>query len=227
MLYVSIHATLAGGDESITKKPTANKVSIHATLAGGDASGLSSSWCPPYVSIHATLAGGDPPTPSPAQQPPYMFLSTPPSRVATDLADDLVSVVVVSIHATLAGGDPRAPSSTLWRPCVSIHATLAGGDGRLFCRKEEDTGRFYPRHPRGWRLVGGASCSLPFCVSIHATLAGGDVIALINGAIDGMFLSTPPSRVATMYFPQCGQGTKFLSTPPSRVATRSAGGWAT
>ena len=80
-----------------------------------------------------------------------MFLSTPPSRVAT-------------IQAKFRD---------------SIHAS------------------FYPRHPRGWRPSRLLSV-LPMCpVSIHATLAGGDDPGDSEFARLGLFLSTPPSRVAT------------------------------
>ena len=147
-----------------------------------------------------------------------MFLSTPPSRVATranfapaglccfyprhprgwrqqkaDNAEGLpcfyprhprgwrriglrcVGVFLgVSIHATLAGGDTYAPE---YRPEteVSIHATLAGGDAQA-------------------RILN----SLDF-VSIHATLAGGDDCDKKGLSWRGWFLSTPPSRVATVY----------------------------
>ena len=56
------------------------------------------------VSIHATLAGGD----GGMVQfflTFFMFLSTPPSRVATCFYANLVAQIRVSIHATLAGGD--------------------------------------------------------------------------------------------------------------------------
>ena len=57
---VSIHATLAGGDDGAAiKELVAALVSIHATLAGGDSGGNANNWT------------GD------------AFLSTPPSRVAT------------------------------------------------------------------------------------------------------------------------------------------------
>ena len=102
---------------------------------------------------------------------------------------------------------------------VSIHATLAGGDphSMVLCRAGRS---FYPRHPRGWRRQSDGESS--------------------KGV---MFLSTPPSRVATHTLARCkgltvvsihatlaggddefaatraGLNT-FLSTPPSRVATR-------
>ena len=57
---------------------------------------------------------------------------------------------------------------------ISIHATLAGGDWFTFPLIEATTECFYPRHPRGWRH--------------NATPITGT---------EGLFLSTPPSRVAT------------------------------
>ena len=56
---VSIHATLAGGDICDKVRAARREVSIHATLAGGD------NWA--------------------SEQPflLFLFLSTPPSRVAT------------------------------------------------------------------------------------------------------------------------------------------------
>ena len=125
-----------------------------------------------------------------------MFLSTPPSRVATDGAVVIARVDKVSIHATLAGGDQQPVRRIYAHRRVSIHATLAGGDccrrranmyekmflstppsrvatvgGGVMCR----TGLcFYPRHPRGWRPEFTVTASNITVVSIHATLAGGD-----------------------------------------------------
>ena len=56
------------------------------------------------VSIHATLAGGDVFTKHLIVSV-VAFLSTPPSRVATQPASDFLLRLDVSIHATLAGGD--------------------------------------------------------------------------------------------------------------------------
>ena len=101
---------------------------------------------------------------------------------------------------------------------------------------------FYPRHPRGWRLRVAVKPQLCIFVSIHATLAGGDQKNMGLPIPACMFLSTPPSRVATVmgleimtsqssFYPRHPRGwrppkgyraerlTMFLSTPPSRVAT--------
>ena len=145
----------------------------------------------------------------------------------------------VSIHATLAGGDnaletelaaatrfyPRHPRG--WRR----------GKSTITVAKK----RFYPRHPRGWRLDSPLFAALHNPVSIHATLAGGDyLMPLLQyplfcfyprhprgwrparrgcGCTRALFLSTPPSRVATSNKVSQSSGSTFLSTPPSRVAT--------
>ena len=80
----------------------------------------------------------------------------------------------VSIHATLAGGDLSAGRSGRCST-VSIHATLAGGDATLV------------------QVVAPV-----VTVSIHATLAGGDYISSSVTSWISTFLSTPPSRVATI-----------------------------
>ena len=125
-----------------------------------------------------------------------MFLSTPPSRVAT------------------------ATAAPLMKRSIS----------------------FYPRHPRGWRLISYRFGPLWFNVSIHATLAGGDAVPSVMVQGRGLFLSTPPSRVATRENAESARNNavsihatlaggdlpllhgrfcdnRFLSTPPSRVAT--------
>ena len=56
-----------------------------------------------------------------------MFLSTPPSRVATGHKVVIFLLILVSIHATLAGGDDGL-LGVVPEGLVSIHATLAGGD---------------------------------------------------------------------------------------------------
>ena len=81
------------------------------------------------VSIHATLAGGD----ETLQLVPdelWEFLSTPPSRVATQGVYVHLLTSAVSIHATLAGGDQLLIQHGS-KEIVSIHATLAGGDAML------------------------------------------------------------------------------------------------
>ena len=123
------------------------KVSIHATLAGGD----QRQQCQhiskrrfyprhPRGWRHICKAGAYRQT---------TFLSTPPSRVATVHEHEQGRKRNVSIHATLAGGDGCAGTHCV-EQAVSIHATLAGGDLRCGATRTA-VSRFYPRHPRGWR----------------------------------------------------------------------------
>ena len=108
---------------------------------------------PDRVSIHATLAGGDFFLRR-CREGQNAFLSTPPSRVATESREPFLTRGDVSIHATLAGGDAAANSEKNANASVSIHATLAGGDDEYHAHR---TNQMY--------------------VSIHATLAGGDAVA--------------------------------------------------
>ena len=170
------------------------------------------------VSIHATLAGGDQLTEG-VGRTRGAFLSTPPSRVATEAIR-----VQVFFQNRFYPRHPRGwrlQSRSLISFCinVSIHATLAGGDKNLkdkidfaivflstppsrmatipAFKPPSSSSCFYPRHPRGWRPSSTSLLAFRIVVSIHATLAGGDCLAGTNSAVTDQFLSTPPSRVAT------------------------------
>ena len=102
-----------------------------------------------------------------------MFLSTPPSRVATLISFAVAVVNRVSIHATLAGGDNRNTIFSIVWSLVSIHATLAGGDLVKECSHNPSL-RFLSTPPS---RVATHRPRLHLGIrrfSIHATLAGGD-----------------------------------------------------
>ena len=175
-----------------------------------------------------------------------MFLSTPPSRVATYAKAAVFSTSKgVSIHATLAGGDDKAYADkelAMLFLSTPPSRVATGRELTLFVYERS----FYPRHPRGWRRDWSV-CRTAYEVSIHATLAGGDCASLSWVFFFPTFLSTPPSRVATqlrtgpgpdsavrsprdsLHAPLAGGDPSqdiqknsrylFLSTPPSRVAT--------
>ena len=150
MCKVSIHATLAGGDDERNNTLTAHLiVSIHATLAGGDFASKH---------IHTEI---------------FKFLSTPPSRVATK--EDWVKYLdgIVSIHATLAGGDLIHDAQDVASRLVSIHATLAGGD-RLAPLEVSFAFLFLSTPPSRVATMKLTEAIYDAKVSIHATLAGGD-----------------------------------------------------
>ena len=132
---------------------------------------------PPFdtltISIHTTLAGGDAFSAF-LVAASISFQSTPPSRVATKLANNSSVFIKISIHTTLAGGDFLLPHLVKNVFIISIHTTLAGGDWDFFF----------------WETVSKS-------ISIHTTLAGGDAGGQTGAAWTKEFQSTPPSRVAT------------------------------
>ena len=100
---------------------------------------------------------------------------------------------------------------------------LAGDDVRQ--RSEERRRyRFYPRHPRGWRLAGDNDLNLFHNVSIHATLAGGDGESVPVLQVRRRFYPRHPRGWRHQYLDKPMQMSRFLSTPPSRVATGGRGG---
>ena len=153
------------------------------------------------------------------QADPEQFLSTPPSRVATVTVIRIIKFITGFYPRHPRGWRPATSADGPGRISVSIHATLAGGDcpgtrfvtartlflstppSRVATTSRQTRHRFsrgfYPRHPRGWRRRSGYSERQHRQVSIHATLAGGDAFMAIRLRLGQLFLSTPPSRVAT------------------------------
>ena len=147
-------------------------ISIHTTLAGGDNHLLALISMSFSISIHTTLAGGDSFSP-PSNSLQSSFQSTPPSRVATPKLDRLILIDLISIHTTLAGGDAAPHDEIHRRWPISIHTTLAGGDTHLCGDFTLDVG-FQSTPPSrvatGYPLMSKCRTS----ISIHTTLAGGD-----------------------------------------------------
>ena len=215
--FVSIHATLAGGDNAAT-------LNIHSR--DGFYPRHPRGWRPD----HQDRGGGYrqsfyPRHPrgwrrcrlSPLSSP-KQFLSTPPPRVATLWATAIWTNWSnfyprhprgwrrsehnysnrgwqISIHATPAGGDAKQLGLGACQ-AISIHATPAGGDHA-----------FAVYNPPGG------------VISIHATPAGGDAAWFLPSISSRSFLSTPPPRVATGHTAAPRRTGGFLSTPPPRVAT--------
>ena len=147
LVYISIHATHAGGDFEQLPVQYRNLISIHATHAGGDSF---------YLPFLCTLLYFNPRHPCGWRREllqnllllPY-FNPRHPCGWRLDVKAMWLDKVFISIHATHAGGDDASMSSA-FIDRISIHATHAGGDisGRK-CRWL----RYYfnPRHPCGWR----------------------------------------------------------------------------
>ena len=78
---------------------------------------------------------------------------------------------------------------------------------------------FYPRSPRGERPLTIPAWLNTMAISIHAPLAGSDFRRFSQGLYDVQFLSTLPSRGATLLRGCYVFWKRFLSTLPSRGAT--------
>ena len=145
------------------------------------------------------------------------FLSTPSARRATAVPPDVLSHLRISIHALREEGDPLL-AGNLRNLHISIHALREEGDvvgrhhhaRRLISihalREEGDTHReegrpclsyFYPRPPRGGRLLPHLVNVLVVDISIHALREEGDISSpgVLPSAM--IFLSTPSARRAT------------------------------
>ena len=153
------------------------------------------------------------------QLPVPRFYPRHPRGWRQNALDTVPQALYVSIHATLAGGDlfhvctslvvnesfyPRHPRG--WRRLSMPRKQtppkfLSTPPSRVATKQAVAYGRtvvgFYPRHPRGWRHSVTNNYYYITYVSIHATLAGGDTDISEEEMISELFLSTPPSRVAT------------------------------
>ena len=170
-----------------------------------------------------------------------VFLSTPSARRATEGVERPWRNLTISIHALREEGDPalrrRGPDAG-----ISIHALREEGDVKqepLPARKRKN---FYPRPPRGGRLVNSAvlcytmaflstpsarratyadmAAAFLHDISIHALREEGDCAEAGTTPNAVLFLSTPSARRATFQGYQAGNCIeRFLSTPSARRAT--------
>ena len=101
------------------------------------------------------------------------FLSTPPSRVATHKGER-----VLTAREAFLSTPPSRVATDKERNESSIVLFLSTPPSRVATcrcwRCYHNADRFYPRHPRGWRRQHDYSRRERHEVSIHATLAGGD-----------------------------------------------------
>ena len=151
-----------------------------------------------------------------------LFLSTPSARRATPYQQYCINRIVISIHALREEGD-------------STHD-----------RHKQYDAYFYPRPPRGGRLVDVGSQAVSTHISIHALREEGDISTISSYAQYTLFLSTPSARRATWksckksaptldFYPRPPRGGRlrrqwlrrqalqFLSTPSARRATGGVG----
>ena len=170
-----------------------------------------------------------------------MFLSTPPSRVAT--YDNLKGefdkysfyprhprgwrpvrvsgkhqAIVVSIHATLAGGD-----STIAAQTVAVDEFLSTPPSRVATCFAFALVMLHPLFlstpPSRVATDDRVQYNGALYVSIHATLAGGDASCAPVGCTHSGFYPRHPRGWRQVIPASRIKPLSFLSTPPSRVAT--------
>ena len=102
---------------------------------------------------------------------------------------------------------------------ISIHALREEGDSlsEAITKLKAD---FYPRPPRGGRLIKAIDAYLAKAISIHALREEGDLRECSSRERRCRFLSTPSARRATSSTTMRSFWLKlFLSTPSARRAT--------
>ena len=123
------------------------------------------------ISIHALREEGDffPPT---GLLSSFQFLSTPSARRATFQLPAFASNILISIHALREEGDKEL-YLTGTSTDISIHALREEGDYPSR-RTTAACSHFYPRPPRGGRLVEVLVAAGHRSISIHALREEGD-----------------------------------------------------
>ena len=128
----------------------------------------------------------------------------------------------ISIHALREEGDYASRSLSL-----SVILFLSTPSARRATRCHLQSGyrrhHFYPRPPRGGRLLQAVLVHNVKDISIHALREEGDDATIKVSPRSRQFLSTPSARRATCAGRRRSRwGQKFLSTPSARRATKSA-----
>ena len=161
-------ATGGGDAEGVVGKV----ISIHAPREGSDQ--LKATVQRPCNIFLSTLpARGATARPRIRLTPISLFLSTLPARGATMSTGAAAANGIISIHAPREGSDPFLSTLPIAGSDISIHAPREGSDPRPGqpCKSRS---YFYPRSPRGERLVeDGAGPAAPH-ISIHAPREGSD-----------------------------------------------------
>ena len=125
----------------------------------------------------------------------------------------------ISIHALREEGDYASRSLSL-----SVILFLSTPSARRATRCHLQSGyrrhHFYPRPPRGGRLLQAVLVHNVKDISIHALREEGDDATIKVSPRSRQFLSTPSARRATCAGRRRSRlGQKFLSTPSARRAT--------
>ena len=163
---------------------------------------------------HPPRGGRRWPRPGPFTARP--FLSTPSARRATSVQINMDYNHIISIHALREEGDTVRPSR-LPNVAISIHALREEGDPKP-CATPAPTNDFYPRPPRGGRLM----CAVlsPSTSNFYPRPPrGGRPNASIIAFSPSYFYPRPPRGGRLQQLVADLEAIEFLSTPSARRAT--------
>ena len=193
MLFISIHAPLAGCDRRGNIPSPHFFISIHAPLAGCDRRGGQS----PEERRNfnpRTPCGVRPAYPWGCDRAQTHFNPRTPCGVRRRRAGGKASSIVISIHAPLAGCDCQARlCRTEGKKFQSTHP-LRGATGAQ-AQSLYRPGNFNPRTPCGVRQGIHTPHDTDFPISIHAPLAGCDNSADVRFFGNGYFNPRTPCGV--------------------------------
>ena len=119
------------------------------------------------------------------------FLSTPSARRATEARRPRASEKGISIHALREEGDFKLPFSGNAVILISIHALREEGDAVLYPLSPPSV-YFYPRPPRGGRLLSAHGHAQHLVISIHALREEGDAVFCFLCFLGSNFYPRPP-----------------------------------
>ena len=125
---------------------------------------------------------------------------------------------IISIHAPREGSDLFGPGESHPRRRISIHAPREGSDLRP-CYIGMGRRDFYPRSPRGERLVVVIQQLGVTAISIHAPREGSDKFPKLRSARSSYFYPRSPRGERPAPQPKRPRPPLFLSTLPARGAT--------
>ena len=193
-MAISIHALREEGDQNGGECCGRVVISIHALREEGDYAIAAPKG--QVQNFYPRPPRGGRQTASAGAEEAVLFLSTPSARRATDLSNDLVSVMIISIHALREEGDQQRHRSSSGPGFISIHALREEGDYAKGT-KAQLIGLFLSTPSARRATKDGAITGFDDFISIHALREEGDHRQLATGQPLHIFLSTPSARRAT------------------------------
>ena len=146
----------------------------------------------------------------PKQLQSMKFLSTPSARRATAPQATAAHHGKISIHALREEGDGLLRTTVC--KLRNFYPRPPRG-GRLVRNSPACPfySNFYPRPPRGGRPLDFWHYADNYNISIHALREEGDSVSTLNTTVEGLFLSTPSARRATHHAGATGIRPLYIS----------------